>query len=193
MIRLTLLLATLMLSAPSAHANAYDFWNELFWRADGNVYKPADKPNPRLEATASRIKSLPVSIGTERQGYIALNLRQVRDTGATVTYIHNGKEFDGATVAKGGNGVVNLRSVPVDLKPGDTLRVKIATPGKPNFISWAVECVYTVKDGDASMAASENAAKADRKGQKGKRSEQNRSAKSGKSGKGGGNGKGGRR
>ena len=143
----------LALAAP-AHANAYNFWDPAFWRANGAITKPADKPAPRLEATASNIRSLPVTIGTERDGYIKLNLRMVRNTGASVTYYHNGKVFGTATVRKGGTAPRNvdqLRSPTVALKPGDTLQVKITTPEK-DPISWAVECVYTDKSASPSRA-----------------------------------------
>ena len=143
----------LALAAP-AHANAYNFWDPAFWRANGAITKPADKPAPRLEATASNIRSLPVTIGTERPGYIKLNLRMVRNTGASVTYYHNGKAFGTATVQKGGKAPRNvdqLRSPTIALKPGDKLAVKITTP-EVDPISWAVECVYTDKSATKASA-----------------------------------------
>lgn len=136
----------LALAAP-AHANAYDFWDPAFWRANSAITKPADKPAPRLEATASNIRSLPVTIGTERNGYIKLNLRMNRDQETRVEFRHNGKVFGTATVRKGGKAPRNvdqLRSPTVALKPGDTLQVRITTPER-DPISWAVECVYTDK------------------------------------------------
>ena len=152
--RLPLILAaTIALTGP-AHANAYNFWDREYWRANGAITKPADKPAPRLEATASNIRSLPVTIGTERPGYIKLNLRMVRNTGASVTYYHNGKAFGTATVQKGGKAPRNvdqLRSPTIALKPGDKLAVKITTP-EVDPISWAVECVYTDKSATKASA-----------------------------------------